>query len=450
MTSEDDECFVYITLPGQISAVTAGKYKIISSPTGEAKGEFFYGLRYLERKDVLPIDPVELGTLNNKVFSTVRSGGLFGALRDACPDSWGRRVIEKCLGSPGSERPEIDYMLNSPDDRAGAIGFGLGVRPPAPVRIFNRTLELRKLMDMADQVIASEDDPSHAIRLADEDHRADLEQADQLINAGTSMGGARPKATVEDQGALWVAKFPQENKDKWNNPRVEHAMMQLARTCGISSAETKIVTVAGRDVLLVKRFDREQAENGYTRIRMISGLTLLGIEEGERNDWSYLRLAEEVQRRAASGQDKQLAEMYRRMTFNALISNTDDHPRNHAFLGHGSSWDLSPAYDLTPTPSVSHTRRLAMACGTDGRNATRKNLLSAHAKFRLSQAQAEGIVDDMAAAVQATWYQTVRAAGVTEVDADKINSAFVCEGFGARLHDIAEESDDDASASWRA
>jgi len=434
MTSKDTGCFVYITLPGQTSAVTAGKYQLVHSATWDLKGEFIYGRRYMERKDAVPLDPVELGTLAGKVFSTARSNGLFGSLRDACPDSWGRRLIEKRLGLPGVERPEIDYMLNSPDDRAGAIGFGLGLQPPAPIRRFNRTLNLRRLMEMADQITASEDDPAGAVRPADDDERADIEQTDHLIRAGTSMGGARPKATVEDRRALWVAKFPLA-KDRWNNPRVEHAMMQLAQSCGISSAETRIVSVAGRDVLLVKRFDREAVEGGFARIRMISGLTLLGIEEEDRTQWSYLRMAEEIQRRATADHAGHLAELFRRMTFNALISNTDDHPRNHAFLGHGGSWDLSPAYDLTPTPSVSQSRRLAMECGASGRDATRENLLSECVRFRLHPEAAEKIVDNMTAAVNTGWYQAVRAAGVTEADAGKIQNAFVCEGFGAKEDD---------------
>ena len=176
------------------------------------------------------------------------------------------------------------------------------------------------------------------------------------------MGGARPKAVVDDDGALWIAKFNRKD-DKWNSARVEHAMLKLARACcGLTTAESKIATVGNRDVLLVKRFDREESGAGYTRARMVSALTLLRAERSRRiKKQLVLRVA---RRRAAPRQrraKKDAAELFRRMCFNALISNTDDHPRNHALLAKTRDWRLSPAYDLTPSPLISIQKRdLAM------------------------------------------------------------------------------------------
>ena len=210
------------------------------------------------------------------------------------------------------------------------------------------------------------------------------------------MGGARPKAVIEDDNKLWVAKFNRMD-DKWNNALVEYAMLKLAEKCGIETALSKVVSVAGKDVLLVKRFDREKVSDGYLRYRMISSLTVLqaGDDYTQREKWSYIQLAEELRR--ISKQAKRDAEqLFRRMVFNALISNTDDHPRNHAFIAQDKNWQLSPAYDLTPNPLVSIEQRdLAMICGQMGRFANKDNLLSEADKFLLNQDQAKKIIDEM-------------------------------------------------------
>ena len=158
---------------------------------------------------------------------------------------------------------------------------------------------------------------------------------------GTSMGGARPKTVVEDKDGLWLAKFNRPD-DKWNHARVEHAMLVLSRNCGIHAAHSKVIQVAGRDVLLVKRFDREKAKEGYLRSRMVSALTLLRTEDSHRSrdKWSYVLLSEEL-RRVSTEPKRDAAELFRRMCFNALISNTDDHPRNHALIARDQDWILS-------------------------------------------------------------------------------------------------------------
>lgn len=423
MTSEQ-ECFVYITLPGQTKAVTAGKFRLTTDTHRAAVGEFVYRGKYLARPDCVELDPVEL-RLRTRLYTTVRLNGMFGALRDSSPDYWGRKLIEKRLGV-AAELSELEYMLNSPDDRAGALGCGLGVEPPAPIRLFNRTIDLETLMDLADRIVAAETDPTVSIPAG-----SDAEQAEQLIRAGTSMGGARPKATVEDDDSLWLAKFPQRT-DRWNNPRIEHAMLRLATECGITAAHSKMMTVGDKDVLLVQRFDRRKAEDGWLRTRMISGLTMLDADEGERAKWSYLLLADEV-RRSCAGQAKELLELYRRVVFNTLISNTDDHPRNHAFLARDRGWSLSPAYDLTPTPSVAYHRYLAMSFGDQGRAATKANLISQCARFLVDPAGAEKIIDDMTEMVRSGWYRVMRGVGVSERDCELIRSAFVPESFGEML-----------------
>lgn len=415
------ECFVYITLPGQTEPVTAGRFSLSVDRRGTPEGRFVYGRSYLARPNAVPLDPVEL-KLSQRTYATTALNGVFGALRDASPDYWGRRVIQRHLGQvqPG----EMDYLLYSPDDRAGALGFGLNQTPPAPKRTFNQTLDLAKVQNIADALVA---DDGGAVAYGAEDQR---DQVEKLMMIGTSMGGARPKAVVEDAEGLWIAKFNRFD-DPWNNARVEHAMLLLARNCGLTTAESRVVDVAGRDVLLVKRFDREKAKDAYLRTRMISALTLLRTEDTyqARDKWSYVLLVEEL-RRVCANPAENAAELFRRMCFNALISNIDDHPRNHALIAKDTEWKLSPAYDLTPAVPVSMERRdLAMECGDAGRFANARNLLSQSARFLLDPNEAVALIDGMEEMVRASWYATAREAGVSERDCDKIALAFAYPGF---------------------
>lgn len=427
MTSEAPvECFVYITLPGETEPVTAGRFALTIDRRGVPEGRFVYGRRYLERPNAVALDPVEL-KLAPRTYATASMGGVFGALRDASPDYWGRRVIQRHLGK--AQPSEMDYLLHTPDDRAGALGFGLNQTPPAPRRTFNRTLDLITVQAIADAIVADEDQPS-AGGGGDGVTAADHDQVEKLMVIGTSMGGARPKAVVEDDDGLWIAKFNRPD-DAWNNARVEHAMLTLARACGLVTAQSRVVDVAGRDVLLVKRFDREKTGAGYRRARMVSALTLLRAEDTyqSRDKWSYVLLAEEL-RRVCSEPRQNTFELFRRMCFNALISNVDDHPRNHAVLARATDWSLSPAYDLTPAVPVSMERRdLAMECGDAGRYANAENLLSQSARFLLDGSEARALVGAMEAQVRGSWYGVARTAGVSERDCDKIAPAFAYPGF---------------------
>lgn len=408
---------MYITLPRETNSVTAGRLVLSEDRHGITLGRFVYGGSYLSRKDAVAIDPIEL-KLAEGTYQTTRLNGLFGAIRDSSPDDWGRRLIEKHTGKV--QLDELGYLLESPDDRAGALGFGLGKNPPAPKRDFNKTIQLEKLQKLANALLqegANEQDQATA-------------QVQELILLNTSMGGARPKAVVEDDIGLWIAKFNRPD-DRWNNPRVEHAMLELARQCGISAARSRIETVGGKDVLLVQRFDREKTSRGYIRARMISGLTLLKAEDSihQRNRWSYVFMAEEL-RRIVAEPKKDASELFRRMCFNALISNLDDHPRNHALTAIDRAWRLSPAYDLTPSPVISlDYRELAMVCGDKGRFANADNLLTQHSRFLLSKDEAKAIISTMTDQVRTTWYSVVRGQGVSEKDTETIRSAFAYEGF---------------------
>lgn len=410
-------CYVYVTLPGRTNPVVAGRLDVAPTRDGGQVGRFVYGKSYLARPERVAIDPTRLAVLDGSVRQNAGASPIFPSLRDAAPDRWGRLVIER---EYGGELDELGYLLNSPDDRAGALGFGLSPEPPAPLRKFNRTLQLPELLDAADVLLAG----------GAGDDRAVTRQVEKLQLLGTSMGGARPKTVVEDDEGLWLAKFSRPD-DAWDNPRVEHAMLELAAEVGLSPARSKVVQVGGRPVLFVKRFDRERVEGGYLRHRMISAVTFLDASEtsSDRSRWSYPLLADEL-RRTDIDQLASRREVFRRMTFNALISNVDDHPRNHALIADVRGWRLAPAYDLVPTPMVAQDgRTLAMQVGSHGRVGTRDNLLTECARFGLDREEASRVVDDMRTAVSNRWYAACRGTGVSPDDCERIRSAFVYPGF---------------------
>jgi len=416
MTSER-ECYVYIVLPGTTRFVTAGRFAVSFGAEGIASGKFIYGRRYLEREDAVELDPVEL-RLRRGIYQTTRMAGFFGVIRDAMPDYWGRLVIER--GSGHTQLEEFDYLMLGPDDRAGALGFGLNVEPPAPKRRFNRTLDLETLQTVADAIISNNPVVTDSAK----------RQIENLMLIGTSMGGARPKTVVELKQDLWIAKFTRHD-DRWNHARVEHGLLRLARACGLTAADSRITTVGGRDVLLVRRFDRERDDDGFRRYRMASALTLLQSQEDvtARQNWSYILLADEI-RRVSSEPKADLRELFGRMCFNAAVSNLDDHPRNHAMVAKERHWRLSPAFDLTPMPVIGIDRRdLAMVCGNNGRCANRDNLLSQHGRFLLAEQDAESIFDGIVQTVRRQWQPMMRRAGVSQTDCQAIAGAFVYPGL---------------------
>ncbi|HEX6746964.1 MAG TPA: type II toxin-antitoxin system HipA family toxin [Longimicrobium sp.] len=417
------ECFVYVQLPGTLETVVCGRYQRAETHAGIPMGRFVYGRSYRERIDAVPLDPIHL-PIAPTVYETTRLNGVFGALRDAAPDAWGRRVIERIVGR--QDLDEVDFLLESPQDRAGALSFGRGSVPPAPVREFNRVVQLTELRRAA--ALIEEDRPGEPVP----------PQILDLLDPGSSLGGARPKNVVEDDAGLWIAKFPQRG-DRWSNAPVEAAMLSLAARCGIRVPEARVERVGSESVLLVKRFDRERvagedAHPGYLRHRMASALTVLGADDAptDRRGWSYVLLADELQRWSARPREDR-AELFRRMVLNALICNVDDHPRNHAVIAPSREWRLAPVYDLTPNSRQGlEERRLAMECGRLGRLATRENFLSQSMRFGLRQDEANAIVDATAETVTRYWRGDVLRHGGSERDCELIEPAFTYPGFEYR------------------
>ncbi|MEP7242361.1 MAG: HipA domain-containing protein [Gammaproteobacteria bacterium] len=414
------QVYIYIQLPETLGAVPAALLKVTRHRDGTYVGRFRYGDRYLERSSAVELDPFQL-PLGKDVYEFTKLKGIPGAVRDAAPDAWGRRVIEHKLQRDAADLEEIDYLLHGPQDGAGYLSFGLRREPPAPRRPYNRTHHLADLIAAAEAV---------------EDGRRVPENILEQLEPGTSMGGARPKATLEHDGALWLAKFP-ERADRFNLQRIEYATLDLARRCGLSTCKATLQTVGRRDVLMLQRFDRQPADGGYFRLGFVSGLTVLDAEDTylNRDRWSYLLLADSV-RRWSSRPQQDCAELFRRMVFNAAVTNNDDHPRNHALLRHPDGWRLSPVYDVVPVPAVSLERRdLALTVGTYGRAASLYNLISQCERFGLTEEDARKEIRHVASIVR-RWRERFAACGVSSKDIEHIAPAMLAPPF---LADVPPE-----------
>ena len=412
MTSER-QAYVYAQLPGTLDTVPAALLKVEQLRDGIFVGRFRYGDRYLERKDAIAFDPFRL-PLGNSVQEFTKLKGIPGAVRDAGPDAWGRRVIEHKLQRSPGDLEEIDYLLKGPQDGAGNLSFGATLDPPTAKRRYNRTYQLADLIRAAEAIEEGKRVPERI-----------LEQ----LEPGTSMGGARPKATIEDGNRLWLGKFP-EKADRCNFQRVEYATLELARRCGLAVCNSRLESVAEHEVLMVERFDREYTEGGYLRFGVVSGLTMLDCEDShlDRERWSYPLLADQL-RRWSEKPDGDRVELFRRVVFNAAVTNNDDHPRNYAVLRTKRGWRLTPAYDLVPAPLVSLERRdLAMTVGTYGRTASVYNLLSQCERFGLTAEAARKEIEKIVETVR-TWRDHFRACHVSAKDIEYMAQAFLPECF---------------------
>lgn len=412
MTSER-EAYIHVQLPGTLEIVAAGVLRVLTLPDGARVGRFRYGDRYLNRPDAVSFDPFKL-PLAAEVFEFTALKGIPGAVRDAAPDAWGRRVIEYRLGRAPDDLDEIDYLLHGPQDGAGYLSFGLKAQPPAPVRDYNQTHQLEQLVTVSQKIDDREPVASELL---------------QHLQPGTSLGGARPKATIEDGHVLYLAKFPL-HRDRVNLQRIELATLALAARAGINTARARLERIGSLDVLLLERFDRQWAQSGYHRFGMVSGLTVLdaGDSHLDRDRWSYPLLADAL-RRWVERPQADCAELFRRMTFNAAVTNDDDHPRNHALLRTLRGWRLSPAYDLVPSPKVSIERRdLALTVGRYGRAASLYNLISHSKRFGLEEHEARSIIEEVIAVVR-RWREVYASCGVSPADCEAIAPAFLPEGL---------------------
>lgn len=405
---------VFIHLPGEAEAVPAGRLSMIEQGLQVQASTFAYGRRYVTRANALPVDPIALELVPGRNHEErVPAGGLamFGALRDATPDAWGRRVIENRLRAPPNGLPESVYLDHAGPHRAGALDVRETPTSLPAGGALPSVLDLRHLLDAAARIEEGEPVPAHL---------------EIFFAGGPSVGGARPKAVVTVDGGEWIAKFPARN-DPFNVPLVERATLELAREAGLAVPRTRIETLAdGRQVMLIERFDREPLDRGIGRRHMVSALTLLALHEQDSPDSSYAAISDAMGLHGVSGQiASDRNELFGRMVFNILVSNDDDHLRNHAFLfdAEGGGWRLSPLYDVVPKPQVAQERMLHLSIGPHGRLARLDNALAGAGRFGLLPPDAARIIDRVVSAVR-SWRDTFERLGVSVWECDRVASAF--------------------------
>lgn len=395
------EAFVWIWLPGETEPVVAGR---LEADNGQLL--FNYGRSYIERvNDARPAIPIHEPELPLRAGELPLLSGLRmpGCIRDASPDAWGRRVIinkklgPKVDGTDTDEHDELTYLLESGSDRIGALDFQQSPTEYVPRSATNATLQ--ELVQSADRV-------EQGIPLTPE--------LDQGLLQGSSIGGARPKALIEDRGVKFVAKFS-SSSDVYNVIKAEFIAMRLAALAGLDVAPVELASAAGKDVLLVKRFDRNYSEKGWTRKLMVSALTLLGLDEMMARYASYEVLAEIIRHRF-SDPKQTLRELFKRLVFNVLCGNTDDHARNHAAFWDGKELSLTPAYDICPQGRTGNEASQAMLItGNDNSSRLVTCLESAH-NFLLSRGDARALMDELQAAIEEHWNAVCDEAQLGEVD----------------------------------
>lgn len=405
----DTEVLVYVDLDGEpipVGRLWARMRKARDSAS------FEYDEAWLTRPDRFALEPaLQLGP---GPFHTPADKPIFGAIGDSAPDRWGRvlmRRAERRRAERAGETPrtlrEIDYLLMVNDEaRQGALRFAL--EPGGPFLATDDATPIPPLVDLPRLLSAAE----HVVGESDSDEDLRL-----LLAPGSSLGGARPKASVRDRdGRLAIAKFPHKD-DEVDAVRWEAVALSLAEKAGIPVPEWRVETVAGKSVLLLRRFDRA----GGLRVPFLSAMSMLGANDNETR--SYLEFVDALrQYGAAPKADMQM--LWRRIVFSVLISNTDDHLRNHGFLYDGpDGWRLAPAYDLNPVPVDIKPRVLSTAIDLDDGTASLDLALSVAEYFTLNETQAREIAAEVGRAVGG-WREEAGRLGLAPGQVERMASAF--------------------------
>ena len=400
-TQNYKEAFVWIWLPDETTPVVAGR---LEADNGNVL--FNYGKSYLERigsqPAAIPIYEPEL-PLQAGALPLPEGLTMPGCIRDAAPDAWGRRVIiNKKLGLTGAdtdtaELDELTYLLESGSDRIGALDFQRSPTEYLPRSANNVTME--ELIESAERV-------EKGVPLTPE--------LDQALLHGSSIGGARPKALIQDQGKKYVAKFS-SSTDLYSIVKAEFIAMRLAHLAGLNVAPVRLVKAAKKDVLLIERFDRLPKDGSWSRKAMVSALTLFGLDDMIARYASYETLAEIIRHRFTDPKDT-LRELFSRLAFNILCGNTDDHARNHAAFWNGESLTLTPAYDICPQGRTGNEASQAMLISGNNNMSQLKSCLKAANHFLLSENDALAIFTHLTGTIENNWSAISEEAELSEVD----------------------------------
>ena len=399
MTSnkEYSEAFVWIWLPNETDPVVAGKL------TAEDNYLIFnYGKSYLERSNAISLYEAEL-PLRSGALPLLSGLSMPSCIRDAAPDAWGRRVlINTKLGSKGTntdpaQLDELTYLLESGSDRIGALDFQLS--PTEYVPRFSVNVTLDELLESAERVIKG-------VPLTPE--------LDQALHHGSSIGGARPKALIENDNKKYIAKFTLSS-DLYSIVKTEYVAMRLAQLVGLNVAPVSLTQSSNKDVLLIERFDRKYTSQGWQRTIMLSALTLLGLDELMARYASYEDLAEII-RYKFNHASATLKELFSRLVFNILSGNNDDHARNHAAFWDGEMLSLTPAYDICPQSRAGNEASQAMLISSNNRMSKLLNCIDAAHIFLLSREEALAIIEHQKQVIKENWDSVCDEANLSKTD----------------------------------
>lgn len=387
------DAFVWVWLPGHTEPVVAGR---LHFQRHGRRYVFGYGRSYLDRPDAISLYTPEL-PLRPGWQAPASNMAIASVLRDAGPDSWGQRVIlERIHGIKGAaadpgDLDQITYFLESGSNRIGGLDFQTGPDVYAP-RGGTATL-----------------DELHAAADALQEGRELTEELGAALVRGTSIGGARPKALIDVDGSAHIAKFS-ATADPYPVVGAEALALEFARRVGIDTTDSFLTTSLGRDVLVIKRFDRPPG--GGRRI-VVSGLTMLGLDEMEGRYATYPDLLDVLRR---DGTDPGVGRrLFQRIAFNIAIGNNDDHARNHAAFWDGRALDLTPAYDLCPQIRSGETSTQAMAFDRDGtRHSSFAACVAAAPVYGLTSSEAREIIDEQVAVIEHDWHEVADLARLTK------------------------------------
>ena len=372
-------------------------------------GKFRYAPAYLDGLKPA-IDAINLPARGDE-FRTRANRGVFGVLSDTGPDAWGRRVLTALHPRRMGRAGELDVLLMASGHGCGALLFSASrdrVMPRAGGIPLDR---LGAAAEAAHQV-----ETGQALRA----------QLRQLIEAGTSLGGVHPKVAVSSGDGEWIAKF-RSREDLADTPRIEWSAMRLAKQCGIDAAEVRLTAVGERPALLVRRFDRgPQGPLHYASAHALWNRE--SAREEDAGDWaSYAGIAQLRRLLPGKGVRTDTGELFRRLVFNVVIGNTDDHGRNHGFLMDATgNWRLAPAFDVLPTLG-SGAAVQALGAGPGGRERSVENVLAGASSFGLTQPKARQIVGALHSGMRRRFGRLLREANVVPAEREAALSRILPE-----------------------
>jgi serine/threonine-protein kinase HipA len=407
--------YVWVWLPDATEPVVAGVLQSAGATTF-----FRYAESFLSLENAVPLYLPEL-PLQPGPTRPVAGLSIAGCIADAGPDAWGQRVILRRLF--GSEYPVsgevaphvLTFLLESGSDRIGALDFQ---RSPSAYESRSVSATLEEMMQAAQRLEAGE--PFSP-------------ELDAALLRGSSIGGARPKALLDNDGHGLIAKFS-SSADPYPVVKAEAVAMELARRVGIDVASTEVVDCLGRDVLLVERFERTEVAG--QRRTIISALTLLELDEMMARYATYPALADVIRERFTKPKQT-LRELFSRVVFNILVGNTDDHARNHAAFWDGRSLSLTPAYDICPQARSGGEAVQAMAVARDGfRFSQIVGCLDAASTYLLSSSEARAIIDHQLHVMRTQWTDAADVARLSSSErsrlwGNQILNPFSTEGYSS-------------------